>query len=155
MRKVNLIVLALVAIYLLAAPLSLGQGAKGGKAKGGNVEEQIKTLSDQLVQAWVKGDTSFFNKYLADDYMAIYSLGQLVTKAEESRALKYESLDARERKIRVYGDTAVAICLVSAKGTYGGKSFSADFRVTHVWVKRKGNWKIVAFQVTRVAPASQ
>jgi hypothetical protein len=26
MRKVNLIVLALVAIYLLAAPLSLGQG---------------------------------------------------------------------------------------------------------------------------------
>ena len=49
MRKVNLIVvLALVAVYLLAAPLALGQGEKTGKAKGGNVEEQITALSNQL-----------------------------------------------------------------------------------------------------------
>ena len=33
MRKIDRIVLTLAAIYLLAAPLVLGQGGKGGKAE--------------------------------------------------------------------------------------------------------------------------
>jgi len=49
MRKVILIVVALVAIYLLAAPLSLGQSEKIAKAKGENVEEQI--AGDPTLQA--------------------------------------------------------------------------------------------------------
>ena len=159
MRKVNFILLALVALYLLVAPLALGQG-ETGKAKGGNVEEQIAALSDQEIKAYLKSDTGFMEKYFADDYTAIHGDGKLTTKAQEienykSGALRYESIDVRERKIRTYVDTAVVIWLVSSKGTYGGKSFSADFRVTDVWVKRKGNWKFVAFQVTRMPPASQ
>ena len=65
MKKMSLVAVALVAVSLLAAPLASGQG--------GTVEQQIKTLSDQLSQAYVKGDTSFFEKYLADDYTGIYA----------------------------------------------------------------------------------
>jgi len=93
MRKVNLIVvLALVAVYLLAAPLALGQGEKTGKAKGGNVEEQIKTLQAEIVQASLKGDTSAFEKFYADDATIIHSDGTLVTKAQEIENLKSGSL---------------------------------------------------------------
>ncbi len=160
MKKVNLILLALVAIYLLAAPLALGQGEKIGKARGGNVEEQIKALSDKVVQAELKSDTNLIEKYLADDCTIIHGDGRLFTKAEEiesfkSGALKYEVIDVREKKIRIYGDTAVVIVLVFSKGTYGGKPFSGDFRSSWIFVKQKGNWKKVAYQVTRVAPASQ
>ena len=82
-------------------------------------------------------DTSFFEKYYADDYTGIHSDGKLTTKAQEienfkSGARKYESIDVREIKIRAYGDTAVVVLLISLKGTYGGKSFSADSRVTRV-----------------------
>jgi len=177
MRKVNFTLLALVAVSLLAAPLALGQGGnppastkesgqtsgKGmtaveqtGKGKGGNVEQQIAALSDQAVQAYLKGDTSFFEKYLANDYTAIYASGQLYTKAESLRSgtLKYEAIDVHERKIRAYGDTAVVITLTSSKGTLSGKPFSGDYRNTLVWVKQKGGWKSVALQSTRVA-ASQ
>ena len=99
-------------------------------------------------------------KYFADDYTAIHGDGKLSTKAQEienfkSGAFKLESDDLRERKIRAYGDTAVVIGLASAKGTLGGKPFSADFRFTRIWVKQQGNWKSVAYQATRVAPASQ
>jgi len=61
----------------------------------------------------------------------------------------------RDSKIRVYGDTAVVTSLLFFKGTTSGKPFSGDVRSTRVWVKQKGNWKCVAFQVTRVAAASK
>jgi len=157
MRKVNLIFLALVAIYLLAAPLALGQG-ETGKAKGRNAEEQIKTLTDQVVQAFLKGDTDFFEKNYADDALIIHADGKLSTKAQEignfkSGAIKYESIDVRERKIHLYSHTAVVTQLVSSKGTLNGKPWSGDSYTTRVWVKQEGGWKSVAWQSTRVAPS--
>ena len=97
MKKVNLIALAMLAIYLAAPSLTLGQG--------GTVEQQIKTLSDQLAQAYVKDDTSFLEKYLADDYVGIFASSKPITKAESLKpgAVKYESFDVHEMKIRVYG----------------------------------------------------
>src|SRR5271157_4965504 len=152
MRKVTLSVLALVVVLLLAAPLALGQG--------GTVEQQISALSDQFIQAQLKDDTSFFEKYYADDASIIHSDGTIWTKAQEianlkSGTLKYESIDVRERKIRVYGDTAVVTFLIFFKGVLIGKPYSGDNRRTMVWVKQKGNWKTVAYHVTRVVPASQ
>jgi len=152
MKSIRLIAPALVAVCLLVLPLA--------RSQGGNVEQQIKKLTDQLIAAELKADTNSYEKLLADDYTGIYSNGRLYTKAQDiedlkSGALKYESIDLREIKIRAYGDTAVAVSLVSTKGTFNGKSFSADFRLTRVWVKQKGNWKSVAFQATRVAPPSQ
>ncbi len=149
MRKVNLIALALVAVCLLAVPLALAQG-------GGSAEQQISALSDQMIQAQLKADTSYFEKHYADDATIVHSNGKLYTKAEEiaelkSGSLKYESNEVRERKIHVYGDTAVVNLLVSFKGALSGKPSSADLRRTVVWAKQKGNWKIVAYQVTRVA----
>jgi ketosteroid isomerase-like protein len=151
MKKVSLIALAMLAIYLAAPSLTLGQG--------GTVEQQIKTLSDQLAQAYVKDDTSFLEKYLADDYVGIFASSQPVTKAESLKpgAVKYESFDVHEMKIRVYGDTAVVTSLTSSKGELraDGKPFSGDFRTTRVWVKQKDGWKLVTFQSTQVPPASK
>jgi uncharacterized protein (TIGR02246 family) len=175
MRKVNLIVLAVVAIYLLTAPLALGQGGnppastKESGATSGHgqtaveqtsksIEQQIAALSDQAVHAYLKGDTGFIEKHYADDATIIHSDGKLSTKAQEienfkSGALKYESIDVHDRKIRVYGNTAVVVALSSTKGTLGGKPFSGDFRSTRIWVKEHGNWKIVEFQSTRETPS--
>ena len=148
MRKINLIVLALVAIYLLASPTALGQG--------GSAEQQIAALSDQMIQAQLTADTSYFDKHYADDATIVHGDGEQFTKAEEivelkSGSLKYELNEVRERKIHVYGDTAVVALLISYKGTVSGKPFTGDLRRTVVWVKQKGNWKIVAYQVTRLA----
>jgi ketosteroid isomerase-like protein len=159
MKTMNLIVLVLAAICLLAASVTLGQGEKS-KAKGGNVEEQITALSNQLTQAFAKADTAFMEKHFADEFAAIHSDGKLSTKAQEienvkSAALKWESVDVHERKIRAYGDTAVLIALSSSKGTLRGKPYSGDFRTTQLWVKQKGSWQLVLLQITRAAPASQ
>jgi uncharacterized protein (TIGR02246 family) len=178
MKSIRLIVPALIAVSLLVVSLAWAQGGnppastkESGKTSGhgmtaveqaasANAEQEIAALSDQAVQAYLKGDVSFVEKYFADDYTAIHSDGKLSTKAEEienfkSGALKYESIDVRDLKIRTYGDTAVTNTLASIKVTANGKTFGGDIRNTRVWVKQKGNWKVVAFQVTRVAPPSQ
>jgi ketosteroid isomerase-like protein len=126
----------------------------------GNVEEQIKTLQAQLVQTLLKGDTSFFEEYFADEATIIHGDGKLYTTAEDyeikglkSGTIKYESIDVPESKIRSFGNTAVVTSLTSGKGTINGKPFSFEGRITRVWVKQKSGWKMVASQYTRVAPA--
>lgn len=165
MRKVNFIMLAAVAVYLLTAPLALGQGGKPRtnsekSSDSDSVKQEVKALSDQAVQAYLKGDSSFFEKHYADDGLIIHSDGKLVSKTQElenfkSGNLKYDSIDARETNMRVYGNVAVVEVMSSVKGTLGGKPVSGDFLSTRTWVKRNGNWKCVAYQATRVPPPSQ
>ncbi len=147
MRKVNPTALALATVWLLAVPLALAQG--------GSTEQQISVLSDQMIQAQLKADISYFEKHYADDATIIHGDGETFTKAKEisdlkSGSLKYELNEVREKKIHVYGDTAVVAFLISYQGTVSGKPFSGDLRRTVVWVKQMGNWNIVAYQVTRL-----
>lgn len=148
MRNVNLVVATLFSAWLLTAPLAFAQN--------GNVEQQISALSDAMIQANLKEDTSFYEKYYAEGATIVHGNGKLFTKEQEiadlkSGALKYESIDVREKTIQVYGDTAVVHMMLTFKGLLGGKAFGPiDLRRTAVWVNQRGNWQIVAWQVTRV-----
>ena len=109
------------------------------------------------MEAILKGDTSVMEEYYADDYTAIHGDGKLTTKTQEianfkSGVTKYDSITVREGKIRIYGDTAVVNALASVKTIVNGRPYSGDVRNTRVWVKLHGNWKLVAFQTTRVEP---
>jgi ketosteroid isomerase-like protein len=181
MKNVKAVIFVLFAFSLLVAPLIWGQGANPpastkesqntsgrgmtavehtGQSGGGAVEQEIKTLQAQVVQAILKVDTSFFEKYYADDYIAIHGNGTLSTKAQEiehfkSGVTKYESIVGRESKIRIYGDTAVVNSLSSIRATFNGEPYIGDSRSTRVWVRQNGNWKAVLFQATRAVSASQ
>ncbi len=108
----------------------------------------------------MKGDTAFLEKYYADDYTAIHGDGKISTKAEEianfsSGATKYESIEVRESKARAYGDTVIINGRVLVKTTVNGKPYSGEVSNTRVWVRLNGEWKVAAWQATRVAPNSQ
>jgi ketosteroid isomerase-like protein len=155
--------LLVIALFSLLLPLSLiyakEKKEKANTAAGdGNVEQEIKNLQDQGREAALKGDTSFLEKYLADDYAGIGAEGQMFTKSQaierrKAGTLKYEAIDVLDSKIHSYGDAAIANILASVKGTDDGKSFSGDYRATFVWVKQKGNWKQVSFQSTAASQA--
>jgi ketosteroid isomerase-like protein len=157
MKEPSSLAATILAICLLAVPLVSAQDQKTGKAKPGNTEEQVKALQATAIEALLKADTSIFQKYFADDIVIIHGTGVAVTKAEDienlsSGALKYESYDVRERKIRTYENTAVVNDIASAKGLINSKPFSGDFRVTWVWTKLNGNWKCVSRQITKIPP---
>jgi ketosteroid isomerase-like protein len=93
-----------------------------------------------MIQANLKGDTDFYQKYYAEDATIVHGNGKLFTKAQElaalkSGSLKYESIDVREKTIHAYGDTAVVQVLLTFKGLLSGKPFGPiDLRRTVVWV---------------------
>jgi ketosteroid isomerase-like protein len=154
MKKLSSITAAMLAICLLALPLASAQGQKAGKAKAASTEEQIKTLQAETIQADLKADTGFLESYYADDATIIHGIGTLSTKDQEiadlkSGALKYDSIVQRDQKIRIYGNTAVVNTLRAAKGLIESKPFSGEWRVTYVWVKLSGNWKLVSRQFTK------
>ena len=126
-------------------------------AQGGDVEQSIKALSEQVDQAALKGDVAAIDKLLADDYIAIRVNGATFTKADvlenfKSGKLKYEAIEISDMKVRVYGDTALVNATAKVKGHFGATDLSGQYRGVRVWVKRKGQWQSVSFQATRIAP---
>jgi 2,3-bisphosphoglycerate-independent phosphoglycerate mutase len=83
------------------------QTTKGG---GGTVEQQIKALHSQLMEATLKHDLGFLEKYLADDYIAIRNDGKPTTKVQEienykSGVTKYDSIEIREAGAHPWRDS--------------------------------------------------
>ncbi len=141
-------IVIVLAFIVAGSALALGQG--------GNVEQSIKALDEQVRQAALKGDVATFDKLLADDYIDISVLGVTSTKAQvlenfKSGKLKYEAIEFPDTKVRVYGDTAVVNTTANIKGHLGATDLSGQHRIVRVWVKRKGQWQRVSFQATRVA----
>src|SRR5512146_2832102 len=144
--SMNRWILALVAMLAISIP-----SFASDKKQSAGVEDQIKALQEQGRQAALKGDTSFQEKYLADDYVAINASGQEASKQEviqnrKSGALKYDDIQLRNQKIRVYGNTAIVDSNTQVKGSMNGQPIDGEYRTRFVWVKQGNDWKMVSFQ---------
>src|SRR5256885_1047129 len=106
-----------VAMVATAAALSSGTGTgpavdKAPEPSTGDYSRQIQQLEDECLHATLVGDATFGERYFADDYVQI-SLGgaesgrQFQIDIEKTGSIKYEQLDLKRSKIRVYGETAV------------------------------------------------
>lgn len=115
---------------------------------------------DRLEEAWrtavLNGNTTAMEALLADDYMAITASGTLQTKDQALANLRsgrthIKSLDISDRKVRVYGTTAVVTSLAEVQGTNAEGDFTGSFRYTRVYVRDvQGKWKIVSFEASRI-----
>jgi len=147
----------LSAVYLVLASWAFSQAPPDAR-------QEIEQLEEQARQAASKGDMVFVEKYDAADYVAIMANGLSHGKAEEieSRRMStvtYQAIDVRERKIRIYGNTAICNTLASMTFSREEKGYRTSYytqqteqvRFTRVWVKQEGGWKIVSFQATRTS----
>src|SRR5713226_3780272 len=146
---------------LLLPCLTLGQ-TKEKKEKpkpvgGGSVEQAVLKLEDEWVDAAKKGDVAFYEKNLSNDFINIFGNGQMATKAElvsalKSGEMKFDTFDVKkDRKVRVYGNTAIVTSEAEVKGRHHGSVVvSGTYRRTLVFAKMKnGQWQLVTFQATK------
>ena len=133
-------------------------GKEKGK-KGGSVAEQIESLSDQGREAALKGDTSFLENYTTDDYTTVAGVGAVMSKSEaiqlrKSGDIKYSAIEVSDKKVRVYGNSAVLTATADTKATLKNNDISGKYRIVQVWVKEGGKWKIAHMQSTKVQEGS-
>jgi len=145
--------LCVFVLALLTCASVLAQDKKS-KSSASGVEQEILKLEDASRDAAVKGDASWIEKNLSDDFIRILSDGRVLDRQQfidNFKKTKYDAIDFTDRKVRVYGNSALVNLTANVKGTSDGKDISGTNRATRVWVKIKGQWKLVNFQSTRVA----
>lgn len=134
---------------------SIAQPASTTKVAGPvATESQIVELEHQWVNAALKGNAEAFAEFMADDYIAV-SNGRMRDKrawveAVRSGSRTYQSVDLRNLRVRVYGDTAVVSGEYAQKGLTEGQQDSATGVYVTTWLKRHGRWQAIASGFSRV-----
>jgi Domain of unknown function (DUF4440) len=148
--------LLLASLMLALAPRGQAQTAAELRemAKEAEVkQEELLNLEKETAHALQWNTGTFFRRVYGDDFIGILETGRVLDKASyiqsiETSTAKYVSFIASDIRVRMYQDTAVVTCLWSARGTQGDRSFSRQYRVTHVYVYGQRGWQAVASQQT-------
>lgn len=145
----------LMLILVCFAPLRAAatRPKAGASTAEDEVVREIVDLERQAKDAALHRDAAFVERTLADDYVAITPLGQVVTKADTVSArktaqLRYDTIEISDMVVRLYGNTAIVTARANVKGTELGEEFSGPYRFTRVWVRRNGKWLTVSYQAT-------
>ena len=140
-------VIALLA--LSATSTALGQKQDAGNDQGKSIDQTIRQLDSERIQAQIGADAVALNRIYADDFIGIGPSGTMRTKAQviadfTSGDLKFQSITTDDVQVRVYGNTAVEIGRSTMIGQDRGKAVPRDNRFTRVWIKQGTRWRLVA-----------
>jgi hypothetical protein len=147
-----LVPVIMIAVPAAAAPPQLDQGSPAVK--------EVVARSQELAAAIRTRDDAKLKMILADELMVMTARG-LVTKdvwLEGARRLEILTIEVKEARGAVYGDTAVVWSrnaytakVPAADPTAAPTDVSATNWLTDVYVKRDGRWQLVSRQSTPVA----
>jgi ketosteroid isomerase-like protein len=126
------------------------------RAQRHEYRHEIEQLEENWRTAMVKGDSAALDKLLADDYAGITAKGAIQTKDQaiqnlKTGAIQLTALEISDRKIRVYGTTAVVTSIAELTGSKSDQEITGRYRYTRVYVRNpQGQWKIVSFEASRI-----
>jgi ketosteroid isomerase-like protein len=141
-----------VVAMLVAAPISPALP----HTEKHEIKHQIEQLEDTWRSAILHGNTVAMDSLLAEDYMAITPTGILQSKEQSlanlrAGAVHFKSLELSDRKIRLYGTTALVTSRAEVTGSGPDGDFSGSYRYTRVYVKdARGAWHIVSFEASKI-----
>ena len=152
--RVRTVFSLMVLVLLVTSAVTLHAKVKAHRAPK-TVRHKIDSLERKLQAAQLDGNVGVMANMMADDYVGISPEGTLKSKTEtlasfKSGALHFTAMDAGDRKIRVYGGTAVVVSKVKVTGTHDGKDVSGTYRYTRVYHFDGTNWKIVSFEASQI-----
>ncbi len=139
----------LAALALAATSMAMGQKQSVGDHQKTSVEQIIRRLDHERIQAQIGADAASLDRLYADDFIGIGPSGTVRNKAQVIRDftsgdLKYQSITTDDVQVRVYGNTAVETGRSTMSGQDKGKPVPRDNRFTRVWVAQRGHWRLVA-----------
>jgi len=158
--KINKIALAVTLslyVFVSAQAHSLqNQERPAGLTKQGTLsgtEEELKRITQELLDAVAIGDRGIWDKYLADTCLYNSEDGRTLTKSqllEELRPLPQGyigKLRMANPQVREYGDTAIITYDAMEELEIYGQMIKTRFHTTDTYLRRAGQWQMIASQV--------
>jgi ketosteroid isomerase-like protein len=141
------LVTAVLAFALTSIVMAQEQSTAGTQRS--NIEQVIRQLDGERIQAQIGADAAALDRIYADDFIGVGPSGTVRTKKQvildfTSGTLKFQSITTDEVQVRVYENTAVETGLSTMDGQDNGKAVPRNTRFTRVWVKQQGYWRLVA-----------
>ena len=112
-----------------------------------SLDPELEAAMDARARSERERDADTFGRLTTDNFVLITATGQMVDKAARLAQLttgrpRTEAVSGAER-VRMFGEnTAIRTRLATRDGT--------EVRITTVWVKEDGQWKVASTQVTAV-----
>ena len=109
--------------------------------------DEIRALEESLRQAELGPDPKFFEAILDDEAIldGQRAKARVVAAHQPGDAPKFTKVEMRDLRIIDHGMAAIVTCT----GTYDGPQWSGTLKFMRVWLKRDGQWRIIAGSVTQ------
>lgn len=143
------IIILTIALLLTAATSAAGQT---------KLEQEFIERQRAQDEAEAKRDIAALDRIFADDFIYVAANGAIYDKKKFIDEIKADTdtsalpkLEYENFRVRIYGKTAmVNYVLVVSAGDKEGKDTVSRFRMSVLWLKQKGAWRIANFHSTRV-----
>ena len=142
-------IFAIAVVTFSVAAIASGQEQGTNRDPKKIVEQTIRKLDNERIQAQIHADAAALKRIYADDFIGVGPSGTVRTKPQviadfTSGNLRFQSITTDDVRVRVYGNAAVETGLSTMNGQDKGKAVPHDTRFTRVWVKQRGRWRLVA-----------
>jgi ketosteroid isomerase-like protein len=135
---------ALLALLLAGGPAARAEPAGADAAA-------FRQRNEDYVHAFLRSDVAYFQRALADDFIAVLADGRLIDKAgflqQAARRPDAEDLRLRDVAVRTFADAAVVTAVVSY---HRGDGSAVTTRYSCLYVRRGDAWQVEWIQWTRV-----
>jgi 4-carboxymuconolactone decarboxylase len=116
-------------------------------------EAAVRQVEELFNVARSRADVATLGRILADDWTITHSDGSTDTKTKylsdlSSGARKFDYVKQDEFSVRLNGDTAVAAGFTDSRVQYNGQPQGGRLRFTRVYVRRNGQWVMIASHAT-------
>ena len=117
---------------------------------------QIRDVGARWVDAELAADVDTLDALATDDFRLVGPFGFVLDKEQwldryRSGDFSTATLDWRDVDVREYGDSAVAIGIQAQEAAYKGSPSNGEFRISHVFVRDGGAWRIASMQLSPTA----
>jgi ketosteroid isomerase-like protein len=141
-------IIACVLVALGSFSLALGQQPDPR-------EKTLVVLERLWNEAQVNRDSNALNALVSERFIDTEYDGEVSDKTKfladiKDPLFKPTSMDIRDIKVNLFGETAVVTGIYETKGSYQGKPYNHYGRFTDTWIRENGKWQCVASHTSLV-----
>ena len=134
---------------LVVAVLGICSSATFAADNSDLAASQVLALEKKWNDAYRRSDVAKMDELLADDFIITVEDGRTFSKAgyiafNGNATVLVDLSEMSDLKVRMHGNTAVVTGAYYEKGTEARKPYEYHDRLTDVWMRTQGGWKLIA-----------